>query len=225
MQAPEPRPRRPLATAGYVVSLTVQLVMVVLGLFFILAEGEADVLSSLILWCTVGTLYAVVALVVLGRLSRHPGGAASRPGRVELSRPARIVSMTATILASLTGLVAAVQVLGIHSNPDVGIAIEVVGVWAMLLSWGFLHWGFAQVYYQRYFAAEEPPLRFPGTPNPRILDFVYFSYTLGTTFATSDVETLGPRIRWTIVWHSVLSFFFNGLIIVLALNTITKGGA
>ena len=44
---------------------------------------------------------------------------------------------------------------------------------------------------------------------------------LGTTFAASDVEVLSTRLRWTVVWHSVLSFFFNGLIIVLALNTIT----
>ena len=102
--------------------------------------------------------------------------------------------------------------------------MDIVGVWAMLLSWGSLHWGFAQIYFQRYYAEEAAPLRFPKTTHPRIVDFVYFSYTLGTTFATSDVETLTPRIRWTIVWHSVLSFFFNGLIIVLALNTITSGG-
>jgi uncharacterized membrane protein len=49
---------------------------------------------------------------------------------------------------------------------------------------------------------------------------VYFAYTLGTTFAASDVEVRTTRMRWTIVWHSVLSYFFNGLVIVLALNTI-----
>jgi uncharacterized membrane protein len=37
------------------------------------------------------------------------------------------------------------------------------------------------------------------------------------------VEVLSTRMRWTIVWHSVLSYFFNGLIIVLALNTIMSG--
>ena len=45
---------------------------------------------------------------------------------------------------------------------------------------------------------------------------------VGTSFTPNDVET-APPIRWTVVWHSVLSFFFNGFIIVLALNTIMGG--
>lgn len=225
MHAPATSRRRPLIAAGYVVSLTVQLAMVVLGVLFVSAEDDRTVVLFLVLWCLVGTLYAAIALVVLGRQARREVQTpADRPGRIELSRPARIVSLVATILASLIGLVAAIQVLGIHNDPEVGSLIDIVGVWAMLLSWGFLHWGFAQVYFQRYYAEDERPLRFPNTTHPRIVDFVYFSYTLGTTFATSDVETLGPRIRWTIVWHSVLGFFFNGLIIVLALGTITSGG-
>jgi uncharacterized membrane protein len=101
--------------------------------------------------------------------------------------------------------------------------MDAVGVWAMLLAWGFFHWGFAQIYYQRYWSTDQPMLRFPGTEHPRFIDFVYFAYTLGTTFAASDVEVLSTRMRWTIVWHSVLSYFFNGLVIVLALNTIMSG--
>ena len=46
---------------------------------------------------------------------------------------------------------------------------------------------------------------------------------VGTSFTPNDVET-APPIRWTVVWHSVLSFFFNAFIIVLAMNTIMGGG-
>ena len=67
-----------------------------------------------------------------------------------------------------------------------------------------------------------PPLVFPYTTNPSLLDFVYVSFMVGTSFTPNDVET-APPIRWTVVWHSVLSFFFNGFIIVLALNTIMGG--
>ncbi len=28
------------------------------------------------------------------------------------------------------------------------------------------------------------------------------------------------RMRWTVLWHTTLGFFFNALIIVLAVNTI-----
>jgi uncharacterized membrane protein len=30
-------------------------------------------------------------------------------------------------------------------------------------------------------------------------------------------------MRWTIVWHTTLAFFFNALIIALVINVITKG--
>ena len=170
----------------------------------------------------------IVVLIVLGRVARRPAPPGGRPARWETGRLARVVSMTATILSSLIGLAAAIQVLALHNDPQIGSVTDFVGVWSMLLAWGFLHWGFSQIYYQRYFAAAEPMLRFPhpdGTPAPvpRFVDFVYFAFTLGTTFAASDVEVLSTRMRWTIVWHSVLSYFFNGLIIVLALNTIMSG--
>ena len=45
----------------------------------------------------------------------------------------------------------------------------------------------------------------------------------GTSFTPNDVSTT-TRIRWTVVWHSILSYFFNGFIIVLALNTIMGPG-
>ena len=72
-------------------------------------------------------------------------------------------------------------------------------------------------------AAAVPPLIFPYTKDPGLLDFVYVSFMVGTSFTPNDVET-APPIRWTVVWHSVLSFFFNAFIIVLAMNTIMGGG-
>ena len=44
---------------------------------------------------------------------------------------------------------------------------------------------------------------------------------IGTSFTPNDINTTS-RIRWTVTWHSVLSYFFNGFIIVLALNTIME---
>ncbi|WP_431220623.1 DUF1345 domain-containing protein [Leifsonia xyli] len=218
--------RRPMAVLGFVASLLAQLAMIVVGVWLVVfSEDDATTLELLAAWCGIGTIYLIAVLIVLGRVAKRPPPPGGRPGRWETGRIARLVSMTATILASLIGVTAAVQVLVLHNDPQVGSITDVVGVWSMLLAWGFLHWGFAQIYYQRYFAAPAPMLRFPHPADdppsaPRFVDFVYFAFTLGTTFATSDVEVLSTRMRWTVVWHSVLSFFFNGLIIVLALNTI-----
>ena len=218
-----------MVVVGFALSLVAQLAMIVVGVWFVvLSEDVGTSLELLASWCGIGTVYLIVVLIVLGRVSKRPTAAGGRPARWETGRIARIVSMTATILASLIGLGAAIQVLALHNDPQIGSAADFVGVWSMLLAWGFLHWGFAQIYYQRYYAAPEPMLRFPHPENappadPRFVDFVYFAFTLGTTFAASDVEVLSTRLRWTIVWHSVLSYFFNGLIIVLALNTIMSG--
>lgn len=222
MPSPLAARRAPIVT-GFVLSLLVQVAMIVVGVWLVLlAEDDDSTLLLLALWCVIGTLYEVVVLIVLGRAAKRPPIAGDRPTRFEVGRVARLVSMTATILASLIGFTAAVQVLGLHNDPDVGSITDIVGVWSMLLAWGFLHWGFSQIYYQRFYASDVPLLRFPGTEQPRFVDFVYFAYTLGTSFASSDVEVLGTRLRWTVLWHSVLSYFFNGLIIVLALNTITS---
>ncbi|MFP3464680.1 DUF1345 domain-containing protein [Leifsonia sp. SIMBA_070] len=221
--------RRPAVVVGLAASLLAQLAMIVVGVWLlVLAEDDATTLELLASWCGIGTIYLIVVLIVLGRVSRRPDAHGDRPARWETGRIARLVSMTATILSSLIGLAAAIQVLALHNDPQIGSLTDVIGVWSMLLAWGFLHWGFSQIYFQRYFAAAEPLLRFPraaGAPptEPRFVDFVYFAFTLGTTFAASDVEVLSTRLRWTVVWHSVLSFFFNGLIIVLALNTIMSG--
>lgn len=212
-------------TGAFLLSLAWQLAMVCVGVWFALVDDAEEAFFVLLLWCGLGTLYATTVIVVLWRLSlRDRAATAHRPSRIELSRSARVVATAATILASLVGLGAATELLALRNEPAWQGTIEIIGVWAMLLAWGFLHWGFAQIYSQSYYASpDEPPLRFPNTPYPRITDFVYFSYTIGTSFAASDVETLRPLIRWRIVWHSVVSFFFNGLIIVLAFNTITAG--
>lgn len=212
--------------SGFVASIAVQVVMVAVGLWVVfLTEDDQSVTGLLALWCAIGTVYQVAVLVVLGRASRLPELAEEeQPAAFETGPVARLVSMTATIFASLVGFTAATQVLGPHNDPAIGSVTDIVGVWSMLLAWGFFHWGFSQIYFQRYFSAASPQLRFPGTGRPRFVDFVYFAFTLGTTFAASDVEVLTSRLRWTIVWHSVLSYFFNGLIIVLALNTIMSGG-
>jgi uncharacterized membrane protein len=212
---------RPRVVIGLAVHLAAQLAMIVVGVWLVvLSEDNTSTLLLLGIWCTIATVYEIVALIALARLAKRPPDPTGRPAQWQTGRMARVISMTATILSSLIGFTAAIQVLALHNDPQVGSITDIVGVWAMLLAWGFFNWGFAQIYYQRYYAGSEPMLKFPGTAEPRLVDFVYFSFTLATTFAASDVDVLSTRMRWTVTWHSVLSFFFNGLIIVLALNTI-----
>jgi uncharacterized membrane protein len=236
-----PRPLSP-ATLGTVrvVNLVALSVVVVLGLVFVIsADGTEAELVWLGAWCLVSTLYMLAWIAALGWMSRrswHPA-----PVRVATRAPSRFVALVTTIASSIIGLSAASELLVLRDDPDLGSTIDFFGVWAMLLAWGYLHWGFAQLYYRLYIRryseagagigeagvgeadAAVPAFRFPSTPNPGLLDFVYLAFMVGTSFTPNDVETT-TRVRWTVTWHSVLSFFFNGFIIVLALNTIMSGG-
>jgi uncharacterized membrane protein len=59
---------------------------------------------------------------------------------------------------------------------------------------------------------------FPGTQEPELSDFVYYSFVVGMTAQVSDVQVLTSRMRRTTLVHGVASFFFNTVILALAVN-------
>ena len=211
-------------------SIAAQVLLVAIGATFLRASSPDLVLA---LWCVLATTYSVVTIAALTVSSWRPALATAPDMSGGAGRVEYLVSVLSTLVASLVGALSAIELVLLRSSSEsahdiTGIQsvaqFSVLGVWAMVLSWGLLHWGFAQVYRYLYYSRAERPLRFPRTDNPKLVDFAYFSFTLGTSFAVSDVEVLGSRSRWVVVWHSVTSFFFNGLIIVLALNTIMTAG-
>ena len=208
---------------GRVVNLVALMIVLAFGVAFIFADENTEwQLTSLALWCLLSTVYMIVWMSILGRIARSTWrGSASI---ISTRPPGRFASLLVTILSSIIGVTAASELLVLRSDPAFGSAIDFFGVWAMLLAWGFLHWGFAQIYYRVYHygpgrvhrraaqgAATEapvsrrpapdaptaaipdaapdspadddvPPLVFPHTTNPSLLDFVYVSFMVGTSF-------------------------------------------
>ena len=209
---------------GRIVNLVTLTVVLVVGVVFVFADEETDVqIISLVIWCLLSTFYMIGWMIVLGRLSRSAWRGSST--LIATRPPGRFASLIVTILSSIIGVAAASELLVLRADPDYASAIDFFGVWAMLLAWGFLHWGFAQIYYRLdNRVPDDPrgrPLMFPDRDDPGLLDFVYTAFMIGTSFTPNDINTTS-RIRWTVTWHSVLSYFFNGFIIVLALNTIME---
>ena len=48
-----------------------------------------------------------------------------------------------------------------------------------------------------------------------------FAITIGTTFATSDVNVVSRRLRWTVATDSVLAFFYNAIVMAIAFKILT----
>jgi uncharacterized membrane protein len=91
----------------------------------------------------------------------------------------------------------------------------------VLLAWAILHLGYAERYAQLYLNADEPPFSFPETPAPTLLEFVYFSFAVGTTFATSDVGVRSIRTRGIMLCHGLLALVNNTAIISVVVGLLT----
>ena len=134
----------------------------------------------------------------------------------------RTSSLFFIILISLTGLSLAIgllpQVRDIQTAQ--GLLEALLNTLGVVAAWGVLHTSYALYYASRYYRSEESSggLAFPGEQNLRLLDFAYFAFTIGTSFAVSDVEVTDPKMRRSVLGHQILSFFYNAAILTLAIN-------
>jgi uncharacterized membrane protein len=94
-----------------------------------------------------------------------------------------------------------------------------------------LAWMFANVVYALHYAhlfytrdadsgSDQGGLDMPGTDAPDYLDFVYFSFTLGMTFQTSDTAITSRAIRRIVTLHSLAAFVFNIGVIAFTINAL-----
>lgn len=139
-------------------------------------------------------------------------------------------------LVVLVVVVASVVSLFIALNGEQPDAIEVaLSVASVLLGWftvqsvGAFH--YAYEYYQSPEAGSrgrgeiEGGLDFPGDDEPDGSAFIYFSYTVGTSVATSDTKVTSNAMRRRLTYHIVFSHLYNTIILAAAVNVLlTLGG-
>lgn len=109
------------------------------------------------------------------------------------------------------------------------VALSVASVllgWFTVQAVGALH--YAYEYYQADDASPdgdvEGGLDFQGDQDPDGLDFLYFSFTVGTSVATSDTKTLSHKMRRMVTVHLVFSHLFNTIILASAVNVLLSLG-
>lgn len=102
--------------------------------------------------------------------------------------------------------------------------VRLVGTLA--LSWTFANVVYALHYAHLYYTrdsdsgSDQGGLDMPGTEAPDYLDFVYFSFTLGMTFQTSDTAVTSRAIRRIVTLHSLAAFVFNIGVIAFTINAL-----
>lgn len=74
---------------------------------------------------------------------------------------------------------------GLNSDTESGALVAVAASVGVVLSRSLLHVGFGQAYQVLNASEEEPGITFPGRAGVAIIDFLYFSFVIGTSFAAS----------------------------------------
>lgn len=98
----------------------------------------------------------------------------------------------------------------------------------LALSWLFSNTVYAMHYAHIFYLADargkdSGGLDFPQTQEPGYWDFLYFAFTLGMTFQTSDVAVSSTAIRQTVLFHSLAAFIFNLGVIAFTINILGGG--
>jgi uncharacterized membrane protein len=132
------------------------------------------------------------------------------------------------ILASLVGISSLTSALSYGANATYGHEIKLFGGTAIIAAWLLLHAGYASFYASCYYEPETGEgtkgqdfrggLEFPRDAKPTPTDFLYFSFSVGTSFAVSDVNVTTQTMRWHVMVHSVLSFFYNAVVLAAAIG-------
>jgi uncharacterized membrane protein len=134
------------------------------------------------------------------------------------NRVAILVLCVAAVCMSLFAVGYELHVAKVVQQAAAGWRIALAAV-TLVLSWGFTHTIFALHYAHEYYEdPKKPRLCFPGDLPPDYADFLYYAFVIGMTCQVSDVEVAERELRRLTLVHSILSFFFNTVILALAIN-------
>ena len=132
----------------------------------------------------------------------------------------RTLLLLATLVFGVV-LVAVAAELGHGSQRTHGELALIIGT--LIVAWCFGNMIFALQYMHRHYgatAAAPKGLGFPGDAEPRFWDFVYFAYTIGMTFQTSDVSLNTTELRRLATLHALMAFVFNVGVVALSVNLL-----
>ena len=139
-----------------------------------------------------------------------------------------LLVLVATLASFLAVLLLIITKQKITSGKGAHLVIALAG---MILSWFLIHTIFTFRYAHIFYGDDKDNptthaggLEFPGEKKPDYRDFAYFSFVLGMTFQVSDVEITSKAIRRLALWHGLLSFGYNTIMIALTINVIAGFG-
>jgi uncharacterized membrane protein len=156
---------------------------------------------------------------------------AMRVTRAELDKGADVEDEGMLLVFVLTLGAIAFACVGVfdainEKNPSNDIAPLIISMIGAPLGWFMLHTVMAFHYANIFYVGTEKDrkkggaLEFPGEEEPGVLDFLYYSFVVGMTAQVSDVQVRTTPMRRATLVHGIVSFFFNTVLIAMAVNAV-----
>ena len=185
----------------------------------VLPQSLSGPSRALVAWDVGAGLYLVLALGLM------LGGTVERMRqRARQQDEGAAAVLGFTVAASMASLAAIVlELVGVKNYPPRVQTLHLVlaGV-TIFFSWCFVHTAFAIHYAHEFYIdrgqGTAPGLEFPGGGPPDYLDFLYFSFVIGTTSQTADVSIASRSLRRLALLHGVIAFLFNTTLVALSVN-------
>lgn len=176
--------------------------------------------------------FAAYGALVLAEMPRLDAGYLSRNARATDQPLAIIFIVTLVVVGVAVGSL--FQVINTQGTEPVSLVFALLSIplgWFTIHAMTALH--YAHIYWMDDTGSEAEPaapkpvggLEFPGTKRPQGWDFLYFSTVIGMTAQTSDTVVTTPHMRRIVLLHSVVSFFFNTVIVAAAVNLAVSLGS
>lgn len=166
---------------------------------------------------------SIVFLAALAPLLRSE--AAAMRGHARINDANRGWLLAISILVTLVILVSVASEMSDLKSP---MTVTLV-IATLVLCWLFSNTVWALHYAHLFYVGAEDGgdsggdsggLSFPETDEPNYWDFVYFSFTLGMTFQTSDVAITATAMRQPVIVQSLAAFIFNIGVLAFSINVL-----
>jgi len=186
--------------------------MVSIAIFLFLLPTVAPTRAMLIAFNAGAGLFLILMMVLMFRATL-----------TSMHRRALVQDEGKWVVLILSLCVAAVVLMALshelHAAKDKSLTDIALASSTIFISWLFVAIIFAQQYAHSYYL-QPGQLVFPGTECPDYLDFTYFSIVLSMCCQTSDVAITSSSFRRLVMVHSIVSFFFNVIIIAITVNVV-----
>ena len=204
--------------------LLVGILVAVLG-GFVLPQDWPHTTRNIVSVAAGGLVFLVLTWVMMARSTvRH------MRARAAMQDEGRIIVLLLTVGGAVFSMITvALELHGAKDlPPESSLAHVGLAAATIIISWSVTHTMFALHYAHGFYTDPDPEdddtkehvggLDIPGCKHPDYWDFLYFSFTIGMTFQTSDTQITGYWLRRDVLAQSVLSFFFNTVILALSIN-------